>query len=284
MDIAARAAWEADGNHRRTVHHRLQYENTGMGFDQNRETGNSGSYYSVDVWEHGRKVSRCGNGAISLHGTLYGYKGNRSISRVRITVCLRRCVAPSAMKHSSWWRDIPIRREDAMKCIYLGAFCCREVPSPTAFGRVLSICFMAIRIIGERWKGKALISGDIRKGRHRKKISIDGAQNVEVSKPIPCENHHMNSYIMEAYTCAHRICRSGQGRTWTLLPAYYFSCSVSKHRGWWSAGLDVWFSKIGFGSVTIGGKFPSGVYKSKSLRMVLDVEEEEKARRVLLGV
>jgi len=37
------------------------------------------------------------------------------------------------------------------------------------------------------------------------KINIDGAQNVEVSKPIPCEKsieEQLN--IMEAYTKAHK--------------------------------------------------------------------------------
>ena len=39
----------------------------------------------------------------------------------------------------------------------------------------------------------------------KKKISIDGAQNVEVSKPIPCEKSPQEQLaIMEAYTQAHR--------------------------------------------------------------------------------
>ena len=39
----------------------------------------------------------------------------------------------------------------------------------------------------------------------KKKISIDGAQNVEVSKPIPCEKSPQEQLaIMEAYTQAHK--------------------------------------------------------------------------------
>ena len=42
----------------------------------------------------------------------------------------------------------------------------------------------------------------------KKKISIDGAQNVEVSKPIPCEKSPQEQLaIMEAYKIGRASCR-----------------------------------------------------------------------------
>lgn len=88
------------------------------------------------------------------------------------------------------------------------------------------------------------------------KINIDGAQNVEVSKPIPCEKsieEQLN--IMEAYTKAHKD-SAGLDKAEreirclsTIFPVLFRSLEDDDLI---AGRLD--FLPIGFGSVTsIGG-------------------------------
>ena len=86
----------------------------------------------------------------------------------------------------------------------------------------------------------------------KKKISIDGAQNVEVSKPIPCEKSPQEQLaIMEAYTQAHRDSAALDKAERelrclrTIFPALFRSIEDDDLL---AGRLD--FLPIGFGSVT----------------------------------
>ena len=115
----------------------------------------------------------------------------------------------------------------------------------------------------------------------KKKISIDGAQNVEVSKPIPCEKSPQEQLaIMEAYTQAHRDSAALDKAERelrclrTIFPALFRSIEDDDLL---AGRLD--FLPIGFGSVTsIGGVSHYCVFhKLRSFKEQLD-SEEEKAR------
>ena len=115
----------------------------------------------------------------------------------------------------------------------------------------------------------------------KKKISIDGAQNVEVSKPIPCEKSPQEQLaIMEAYTQAHRDSAALDKAERelrclrTIFPALFRSIEDDDLL---AGRLD--FLPIGFGSVTsIGGVSHYCVFhKLRSFKEHLD-SEEEKAR------
>ena len=90
----------------------------------------------------------------------------------------------------------------------------------------------------------------------KKKINIDGAQNVEVSIPIPCEKTPREQLaIMEAYTEAHRNsegldkARREINCLKTIYPVLFRSIEYDDLL---AGRLD--FLPIGFGSVTsIGG-------------------------------
>ena len=115
----------------------------------------------------------------------------------------------------------------------------------------------------------------------KKKISIDGAQNVEVSKPIPCEKSPQEQLaIMEAYTQAHKA-SAGLDKAEreirclrTIFPALFRSIEDDDLL---AGRLD--FLPIGFGSVTsIGGVSHYCVFhKLRSFKEQLD-SAEEKAR------
>ena len=115
----------------------------------------------------------------------------------------------------------------------------------------------------------------------KKKISIDGAQNVEVSKPIPCEKSPQEQLaIMEAYTQAHRdsAALDKAERELRCLRTIFRALFRSIEDDDLLAGrLD--FLPIGFGSVTsIGGVSHYCVFhKLRSFKEQLD-SEEEKAR------
>ena len=115
----------------------------------------------------------------------------------------------------------------------------------------------------------------------KKKISIDGAQNVEVSKPIPCEKSPQEQLaIMEAYTQAHRDSAALDKAERelrclrTIFPALFRSIEDDDLL---AGRLD--FLPIGFGSVTsIGGVSHYCVFhKLRSFKEQLD-SEEDKAR------
>ena len=115
----------------------------------------------------------------------------------------------------------------------------------------------------------------------KKKISIDGAQNVEVSKPIPCEKSPQEQLaIMEAYTQAHRDSAALDKAERelrclrTIFPALFRSIEDDDLL---AGRLD--FLPIGFGSVTSigGGSHYCVFHKLRSFKEQLD-SEEEKAR------
>lgn len=113
----------------------------------------------------------------------------------------------------------------------------------------------------------------------KKKISIDGAQNVEVSKPIPCEKSPQEQLaIMEAYTQAHKA-SAGLDKAEreirclrTIFPALFRSIEDDDLL---AGRLD--FLPIGFGSVTsIGGVSHYCVFhKLRSFKEQLDSAEEK---------
>lgn len=112
-----------------------------------------------------------------------------------------------------------------------------------------------------------------------KKINIDGAQNVEVSKPIPCEKSPQEQLaIMEAYTHAHKAsedqdkARRELNCLKTIFPALFRSIEDSDLL---AGRLD--FLPIGFGSVTsIGGVGHYCVFhKLRAFKELLSTEEEK---------
>ncbi len=115
----------------------------------------------------------------------------------------------------------------------------------------------------------------------KKKINIDGAQNVEVSKPIPPQKTKEEQLaIMEAYTLAHKQ-SEGLNKAQreinclkTLYPVLFRSIETDDML---AGRLD--FLPIGFGSVTsIGGVGHYCVFhKLRAFKDSLD-SEEEKAR------
>lgn len=113
----------------------------------------------------------------------------------------------------------------------------------------------------------------------KKKINIDGAQNVEVSKPIPCEKTPQEQLaIMEAYTKAH-MDSEGMDKARreinclkTMFPALFRSIEKDDLI---AGRLD--FLPIGFGSVTsIGGVGHYCVFhKLRAFKEILSTEEEK---------
>ncbi len=112
----------------------------------------------------------------------------------------------------------------------------------------------------------------------KKKINIDGAQNVEVSKPIPCEKTPQEQLaIMEAYTRAHMDSK-GMDKARreinclkTIFPVLFRSLEQDDLL---AGRLD--FLPIGFGSVTsIGGVGHYCVFhKLRAFKELLSTEEE----------
>jgi len=113
----------------------------------------------------------------------------------------------------------------------------------------------------------------------KKKINIDGAQNVEVSIPIPCEKTPQAQLsIMEAYTEAHRNsdgfdkARREINCLKTIYPVLFRSIESDDLL---AGRLD--FLPIGFGSVTsIGGVGHYCVFhKLRAFKETLTTEEEK---------
>ncbi len=113
----------------------------------------------------------------------------------------------------------------------------------------------------------------------KKKINIDGAQNVEVSIPIPCEKTpQAQLFIMEAYTEAHRNsdgfdkARREINCLKTIYPVLFRSIESDDLL---AGRLD--FLPIGFGSVTsIGGVGHYCVFhKLRAFKETLTTEEEK---------
>ncbi|WP_312426943.1 pyruvate formate lyase family protein [Lacrimispora sp.] len=113
----------------------------------------------------------------------------------------------------------------------------------------------------------------------KKKINIDGAQNVEVSIPIPCEKTPWEQLsIMEAYTEAHRNseglnkARREINCLKTIYPVLFRSIESDDLL---AGRLD--FLPIGFGSVTsIGGVGHYCVFhKLRAFKETLSTEEEK---------
>ncbi|GLC81002.1 pyruvate formate lyase family protein [Lacrimispora brassicae] len=115
----------------------------------------------------------------------------------------------------------------------------------------------------------------------KKKINIDGAQNVEVSKPIPSEKTPQEQLaIMEAYTKAHKDSK-GMDKARreinclkTIFPVLFRSIECDDLL---AGRLD--FLPIGFGSVTsIGGVGHYCVFhKLRAFKELLSIEEKERA-------
>lgn len=114
----------------------------------------------------------------------------------------------------------------------------------------------------------------------KKRINIDGAQNVEVSKPIPSEKSPKEQLaIMEAYTKAH-VDSEGMDKARreincikTIFPVLFRSIEGDDLL---AGRLD--FLPIGFGSVTsIGGVGHYCVFhKLRAFRETLSTDEEKK--------
>ena len=113
----------------------------------------------------------------------------------------------------------------------------------------------------------------------KKKINIDGEQNVEVSKPIPCEKTPQEQLqIMEAYTKAHKDsegmdkARREINCLKTIFPALFRSI---ENDDLLAGRLD--FLPIGFGSVTsIGGVGHYCVFhKLRAFKTLLSTDEEK---------
>ncbi len=119
----------------------------------------------------------------------------------------------------------------------------------------------------------------------KKRINIDGAQNVEVSKPIPCEKSpHEQLEIMEAYTKAHMDSEEMDKarREINCLKVIFPTMFRSIEEGDLLAGrLD--YLPIGFGSVTsIGGVGHYCVFhKLRAFKELLTTEEEKKRVDIL---
>ena len=110
-------------------------------------------------------------------------------------------------------------------------------------------------------------------------INIDGAQNVEVSKPIPSQKSPQEQLeIMEAYTCAHKNGTNLDKAFQEIhcLKVLFPRLFRTLEPGDQIAGrLD--FLPIGFGSVTsIGGVGHYCVFhKLRAFKSLLKTEEEK---------